>query len=498
MESKPSDSLKTPEKTSSAMKPKTSDQISSRTPKKLPHPPQRIKYHRRSIRLPEKYEMLLRFFDGLDVSLKLLRLRNAIPVFSKIRVMIENMSERRFTHQHLAQLKFLLPEEIGIKKVLMADGETRCMKHDLHLTMTVNGMTRADKRKRGSELPCLRDHFISKLLGFVGNHPEGTDIPEEKLPEPFNQQKNDLLLNTFKQSNSCSQKQKYSGVAVELEAAQASHFSPSFRKHFSSGGSDSNKSWKSLQSPSESSHQLQSISVLNPSVDRDELASVAHEAETVPYRLRASQIKRKSIVDSETFSAHSGKKKQGTPLKSAGTPIKPATPSLQTPKRFRLNADINSACKASDRPTCARSLQFEGSSRNINIDLQDDEVECSSIVDILPENLLQSIKEKEKRAVELAKRKQMIKCLPKLFDRIYILFRNPKISAVRKEALIRELTECHLDITDESEVEEQLKLLQEIIPDWIICKFSPSGNILYRINKTLDPKTLRLTLDKAI
>lgn len=61
------------------------------------------------------------------------------------------------------------------------------------------------------------------------------------------------------------------------------------------------------------------------------------------------------------------------------------------------------------------------------------------------------IKEKEKRAVELAKRKQMIKCLPKLFDRIYILFRNPKISAVRKEALIRELTECHLDITDESE-----------------------------------------------
>lgn len=496
MDSKPPDFLKTPENSSPAEKPQPSDQISSRTPKKLPHPPRRIKYHRRSVRLPEKYQILLRFFDALDASLKLLRLRNSIPVFSKIRVMIESMSERRFTHQHLAQLKFILPEEIGIKKILMADEETRCMTRDLHLSLTVNRMTYADNRKLESKSSCLRDRFISQLLDFVRDHPEGTEIPEEELPEPFNQLKHDL---NFKQSSPCSQMQKYPGVAVELDATQASHFSPSFRKRFSKGGSDS-KSRNSLQSLLKTSHQSQSISISNPSKDGDELESVALLPETVPYCL-AGQIKRQPVVDGETCSAHSAKKKRETPIKSAGTPIKPATPMLQTPKRLRSSADngfISSACKASDRPSCARSLRFEDPVRNVHIELQVDETECSNIVDILPENLVKSLKEKEKRTLELAKRKQMMKCLPKLFDRIYILFQNPKSSSIRKEALIRYLTECHLDITDESEVEEQLTLLQEIIPEWIICKSSPSGNLLYSINKALNPNTLRLTLDKAM
>uniref|UniRef100_A0A803N4F3 CDT1 Geminin-binding domain-containing protein n=2 Tax=Chenopodium quinoa TaxID=63459 RepID=A0A803N4F3_CHEQI len=446
MESQPSVSLKTPENTSPATKSQPSDQISSRTPKKLPHPPQRFKYHRRSVRLPEKYEILLRFFDALDASLKLLHLRNSIPLFGKIRVMIENMSERRFTHQHLAQLKFLLPEEIGIRKVLMADEETRCMEHDLHLSLTINRMNREDKRKRGSKHPCLRDLFILKLLDFVRDHPEGTDIPEESLPEPFNQKKRDLLLHSFEQSSASSRIQKYASVA-ESDAAQASHFSPSFRKHFSMGGSYSKSMYGS-----------------SPSLDRDEEESGTLQPENVSCRLPAGQIKWKPFVDSETYSARSTKMKQGTPMKYADTPIKPDTPSLQTPKRFRLSAD-----KASDLPSCARSLKFEGTAGSVNIDLQVDDVECSNnISDILPENLLQSIMEKEKRTIELAKRKQMIKCLPKLFDRIYILFQNPKFSAIKKEALIRNLTECHLDITDESEIEEQLKLLQEIIPEWIV------------------------------
>uniref|UniRef100_A0A803KY67 CDT1 Geminin-binding domain-containing protein n=1 Tax=Chenopodium quinoa TaxID=63459 RepID=A0A803KY67_CHEQI len=441
MESQPSDSLKMPEKTSPAEKPLLSDQISSRTPTKLPHPPQRFKLHRRSVRLPEKYETLLKFFDALDASLKLLRLRNSIPLFGKIRLMIENMSERRFTHQHLAQLKFLLPEEIGIRKVLMADEETRCMEHDLHLSLTINRTTREDKRKRGSKNPCLRDLFISKLLDFARDHPEGTDIPEESLPESFNQKKHDLLLRSFKQSSASSRIQKFASVA-ESDAAQATHFSPSFRKHFSMGGSYS-KSRNSLQSPSDFSDQLQSMYSSNPSLDRDEVESVTLQPETVSCRLPAGQIKRKPFVDSEICSAHSAKMKQGTPMKHADTPIKPATPTLQTPKRFRLSAD-----KSSDLPSCARSLKFEGPSGSVNIDLQVDDVECSNnISDILPENLLQS---------------------------------NPKFSAIKKEALIRNLTECHLDITDESEIEEQLKLLQEFIPEWVVCSrlFSCSSSKL--------------------
>ena len=62
------------------------------------------------------------------------------------------------------------------------------------------------------------------------------------------------------------------------------------------------------------------------------------------------------------------------------------------------------------------------------------------------------LKETEKRTTEQAKRKQMIANLPKLFDRIYYLFQSPKSSAITREALIRDLTECHPDITDQSKL----------------------------------------------
>lgn len=329
---------------------------------------------------------------------------------------------------------------------------------------------------------------------------QGTEIPEDKLPEPFNQQKHDLQLNNVKQSNSCSHMQNCSGVVVEQQTAQASHISPSFRKHFSKRGSD-NESRNDSQTPLESLHQLPSISDFSPSADSYEMESVALIPEMVPYRPPEGQITCKPLVDVEFCSIKTAQEKQGTPTKSAATPIKPVTPILHTPKRVKSSRDKSSvslACKASDRPSCARSLQFEGTSKNAHIELQVDDAECSDVNDILSDNLLQSLMEKEQRIVELAKRKQMTKSLPKLFDRIYFLYQNPKSSAIRKGALIRYLTECHLDITDESEVEEQLKLLQEIIPEWIICKLSPSGNELYSINKALNPNTLRLTLNDAM
>ncbi|XP_057542370.1 CDT1-like protein a, chloroplastic isoform X2 [Amaranthus tricolor] len=443
MELTPSNFLKSTEK-----KHQPSDHVIMKTPKKFLHPPQRSKYHRRSTPLPEK----------------------------------------RFTHQHLAQLKFLLPEEIGIRKVLMPDQETRCMKYDLHLTL--NSMARAKKRKRGSKHSCLKYHLISQLLEFLRDHPEGTEIPEEKLPEPFNQKRHDALLSISKPSSSRPPTQNFSGVAVELHTARASHIPPSFRNHFSRGGSDYELR-KSLQNPLVSSHQEQLMPVLNPSNDGNSNSSTPLLPETLPCKLPAGQQKHKPLADIDTCPEQH---EQATPIKFSGTPIKPSTPLLRTPKRSCSSVDK----KVFDRQSCARSLRFDEPSRDVHIELHIDDSECSNINDILPKNLLQSLKEKEKQSVEMVKRKQMMKKLPKLFDRIYILFQNPKSSAIRKEALIHALTECHLDITDEIEVEEQLKLLQEIIPEWMIRKFSPSGNILYTINKALNPISLRLKLDRAV
>ncbi|CAO2828206.1 unnamed protein product [Amaranthus hypochondriacus] len=361
------------------------------------------------------------------------------------------------------------------------------MKYDLHLTL--NAVARVKKRKRGSKRPCLKYHLISQLLEFLRDHPEGTEIPEEKLPEPFNQKKHDALLSISKPSSSRPPTQNCSGVAVELDTARASHIPPSFRNRFSRGGSD-NESRKSLLNQLASPRQEQSMSVLNSADDENSNSSTALLPETLPCKLPAGQQNHKRLVDIDTCPEEH---EQATPIKFARTPIKPSTPLLRTPKRSSSSVDK----KASDRQSCARSLRFDEPSSDVQIELQVDDSECSNINDILPKNLLQSLKEKEKQSIEMLKRKQMMKNLPKLFDRIYILFQNPKSSAIRKEALIRALTECHLDITDEIEVEEQLKLLQEIIPEWMIRKFSPSGNILYTINKALNPISLRLKLDRA-
>ncbi|KAK9670294.1 hypothetical protein RND81_13G192000 [Saponaria officinalis] len=483
MEPQPSDLPKTP------AKPPPSDQITIETPTKLPDPSRR--FHRRrhrhhSLPLPDKYEMLLKLFDALDASLKLLRLRNQVPVFSKIRVMVENISDRRFTHQHLAQLKFLLPDEIGIGKVLFPDEHTRCMKYDLHLTLSGS-----NKRKRGSKYSRVRDRLISRILRFLRAHPEGTEIPEKELPEPFNQRKQDQLLNSIKQSSPSTQARKCSSEASETVLAQASHLSMSFSKHFSKKG----LSDEDIQDSSLPSFHSPPVSTSNPSDDRSETVALACGA--VQSKQPVIQIILKPSVNDKTCSFQVIDT-QASPIKSAGTTMTPVTPALKTPKMCKLtpdNSNARSACKVPNRPSCARSLKFEGPSRNANIELHLDE---DDVHDILPENLLQSLKKKETKKAEQATRKLMIVNLPKMFDRIRLLFHSCKSSAIRKEALIRNLTECHSDITDESEVEEQLKLLQEIIPDWIVNKFSPSGNKLCSINKALDPNTLRQQLYKSI
>ncbi|XP_074295300.1 CDT1-like protein a, chloroplastic [Silene latifolia] len=480
----PSDPLKSP------AKPSPSDQISIATPIKLSDPHSRTRHNRRPLQLPDKYEMLLKAFDALDASLKLLRLRKSVPVFSKVRVMIETISERRFTHQHLAQLKFLLPDEIGIGKVLFPDEETRCMKYDLHLTITGS-----NKRKRGKRYSCLRHRLVSRLLQFLKAHPEGTEIPEKELPEPFNQRKQDQMLNTIKQSSSSTTAHKYS-ESKESGQAQASHLSISFKKHFSKKGLGS-RIERTIQSSSVPYHSP-SISTSNP--NDSESKSVIPVSGAAQSRQPAAQIKQKSSMDHDTCSFHVAKT-QATPIKSVGATMMPATPSLQTPKMCKRtpdNGNTRSACDVTNRPSCARSLMFEGPSKSTNIELQLDEADCSDIVDVLPENLLHLLKEEEKKKVEQSKRKLMIVNLPKMFDRIQLLFQNPKSSAIRKEALIRNLTVCHSDITDESEIEEQLKLLEEIIPEWIVHKFSPSGNKLCSINKALNPNTLRQQIYKSI
>ncbi|KAJ8565168.1 hypothetical protein K7X08_007744 [Anisodus acutangulus] len=55
----------------------------------------------------------------------------------------------------------------------------------------------------------------------------------------------------------------------------------------------------------------------------------------------------------------------------------------------------------------------------------------------------------------------MIACLHRLFDMIYFLFQSIKRSVMTKEEFMHRVISSHLQITDKSEVEQQLILLQE-------------------------------------
>ena len=44
----------------------------------------------------------------------------------------------------------------------------------------------------------------------------------------------------------------------------------------------------------------------------------------------------------------------------------------------------------------------------------------------------------------------------------------------------------NLDIIERREVEEEIELLEKLVPDWICKKLAPSGDAMYKINKVAD------------
>ena len=76
---------------------------------------------------------------------------------------------RRFSYGNLAQLKYILPEAIVIKKVMMLDERTSCMKPDLHVTLNVDGIENSESESGHSH---LRKIFRSRLSDFAKAHPE--------------------------------------------------------------------------------------------------------------------------------------------------------------------------------------------------------------------------------------------------------------------------------------------------------------------------------------
>ncbi|KAL8037169.1 hypothetical protein ABFX02_11G022700 [Erythranthe guttata] len=457
---------------------------------------------RAEITLPEKYELLDKFFNSLDCSIRLLQLKRYTPTFTDISSQIQCLTDRRFTHKHLAQLKFIVPEAIVLEKVLRLDEQTSCMKPDLRITLNLEALNSPSKSKSQSSNLQLRKVFRCRLLEFLKSHPECDEVPEEELPEPFNRLKDNARANSTQPSSS-SLMSGTPNVALSRQPIAGSHLSQSFKRHFSQKGSDQyNVSAHDSSVSSEYKFAESSSGKEDSEIDAEKFSSSKISPSTIPSSpLPETPVKNDNQCSVET----AGLLK--TPVHMASTPAKlmSATPMIQPPKRCYMSPDDNSSYKSPTklirRPPPNRPLKFDTpvKDQRRNSSANDD------ILDILPEGLLQSIREKERLAaierdpaISQAKwRKQMIAGLPKVFDMIYFLFQSIRRSVLTKEELMQKLT-CHLDIVDKRDVEEQLRLLRELAPEWIYEKLALSGDILLCVNKISSPDAIRTRLSGAM
>ncbi|KAK4775442.1 hypothetical protein SAY87_023403 [Trapa incisa] len=459
-----------------------------------------VKKPKGSDKLPEKYETLNRFFSSLDASIKLLRMRAAVPIFTVLSKQIECMSDRRFTYQHLAQLKYILPEVIEIKRDLVYDEQTSCMKPDLRITLNTRSVENDGNPGPQTSPVDLRKLFHTRLLDFIEAHPMGEEIPEESLPSPFNLTgHNKYSKETPSAISSSPSPQASRGDPSEFQAVKPSHFSQTFRRHFSQ------KIRKEVPAMPIPDKILEKNDPLDAKVGIYDttLSSYSATAAKEINSLKEVSPERTSHVES-------------TPVKCVSTPVSlmSSTPAIQPPpKRCCFSPEDGPAnslpSKLLRRLPRNRSLKFDSPLKSNMLEdqmsLADDSPCTDDVLDVITDDLVQSITEKERKAMEerdpaisQAKRRlEIIAELPKVFNAIYFIFQSSKRNVITRDELIYQITTSHLNVVDRKEVEEELDILKELVPEWISEQVASSGDTLFRINKGVSASDVRSLLADA-
>ncbi|OAY66636.1 CDT1-like protein a, chloroplastic [Ananas comosus] len=254
----------------------------------------------------------------MESSIRLLRLKGSMLTFPSICTSTQHLTERRFTYEHLAQIKHILSESILIKKVLLRDETTCCMKPELQITLQLEAVGSNSKQKGETGYSILRRLFRERLVDFFKEHPEGDEIPVAELPYPFNRTKPSEIATSEPRAITDLQFAESPSISSPLhQPVVLSHMSQSFRKRFSQ---------KKDALPDSCTT---SFACIRSASQRDDppVSLLPSSKQSVP--------KPPVITKSLQSSPISKKKVEGTPAKVVSTPIRlmTATPDLQTPKR---------------------------------------------------------------------------------------------------------------------------------------------------------------------
>ncbi|KAM0054098.1 putative CDT1 Geminin-binding domain, DNA replication factor Cdt1 [Helianthus debilis subsp. tardiflorus] len=426
--------------------------------------------------LPEKYEILNKFFHSLTSSVRLLRLKGSMSTFTNISRQVQSLTDRSFGYNHLGQIKFIMPEAIEIKKILIRDDRTSCMKPDLHITLNFAVVEHDEKMSSDSGYLRLTRLFRSRLVKFCKSNPEGEEVPQEELPEPFNR--------SSRTDSNAIKKADTAYPLYEQQPIAASHMPPSFKRRFSKQVPIENV---------ETDKKESSVLTSEPQVDHNSnnvMSPVKWSAKLPETPIKGS-VSTPSKLVSTPFTA--------TPAQSARAPIR----CLMTPDEESTMSPSKLTRRSSGRGL--RSITFDTPVKNKTAPAKRGSFVGDDDDDILSHDLLASIRERELKVLEennpeisQAKwRKQMIARLPKLFDTLLFYFQSIKRTVITKPDLVNMIVSNQLEIVDPREIEEQLRLLLELAPEWVYEKTASSGDLLFCVNKISSPESIRTRLSEA-
>ncbi|XP_042013417.1 CDT1-like protein a, chloroplastic isoform X2 [Salvia splendens] len=223
------------------------EDFSSPTPVKRKERP-RIQSQDELAQLPEKYATLLEFFGRLMSSLRLLNLRKKRPIFQNVRRQIEILAGRKFLPSHLAQIKYILPEAIQIDKILVHNEKTKCMKVEMNIGLLSDVVKHRDEDE--SVYVALSTIFSSRLKDFSAKHPEGCDIPEAELPDPFNEKR--TTIKEYLTSQNLP-------TLCETEMLNSSHLPPFFQPLFYQKTAIADMETTDIPSPVKSASEINEV-----------------------------------------------------------------------------------------------------------------------------------------------------------------------------------------------------------------------------------------------
>ncbi|CAL8159561.1 unnamed protein product [Prunus armeniaca] len=485
------------------------NKIECQTPEKI-NEPLNTKYH-------EGYRIMADFFDHMNCSLRLLRLRKRSPTFQNISTQVEVLAKRKFLYKHLAQMKFILPEAIKIDRILVQDKKTPCMKPDMNITLLFDIV---EGHRELSDFIAVRQVFASRLINFFAMHPEACDVPEAILPEPFSQRREIPVLEKLPINSSMEFKATSNETELFLEKV---HPYPYVSRHFSQNAvvAEAEKaqllaspvplpSSGSMNNQGIKNEQKKEFPVLSSKPDSITELDIKKGQQNKPCSKFSIISHSVQLNHPQRSSASSVSESPLVKLTSSADSIMIETPTPLTPRRSMPSCDAKHVTMNSQSESChkpaKRILDFSHLEGNkISLDCTADESDCYKVVNKnIPKtkeglfedgNVTCSLAtleveqilgcgnedlEKSQKSALLCQ--QMSACLADLVTIIHSIFKSLNWSPITKEELVHKIIMNNFDVVERREVEEQIDLLESHVPDWIHRK-SSGGDTMYNIKK---------------